>query len=155
MTLKTLLHGFAAAVEAGDGHALAACFTEDGIYHDTFYGEFQGREAIADMLENRFWRDADGFRWRFEDVCEAGELGYASWLFGYRSRLEGTEGRRVVVEGMSRFRLRDGLIARYDELLDIAVALGQLDFAPERVARIAARHARTYRDRARRTGHWD
>ena len=155
MALKSLLRGFAAAVEAGDGAALAACFTEDGIYHDTFYGEFQGRGAIADMLENRFWRDADGFRWRFEDVCEAGELGYGSWLFGYRSRLEGAEERRVVVEGMSRFRLRDGLIARYDELLDIAVALGQLDFAPERVARIAARQARSYRDRALRTGHWD
>ena len=155
MALDTLLPGFTAAVEAGDGAALAACFTEDGIYHDTFYGEFEGREAIADMLENRFWRDADGFRWRFEDICEAGEIGYASWLFGYRSRLEGAERRRAVVEGMSRFRLRDGLIARYDELLDIAVALGQLDFAPERVARIAARHAGTYRDRARRTGFWD
>ena len=155
MALDTLLPGFAAAVEAGDGWALAACFTEDGIYHDTFYGEFEGRAAIADMLENRFWRDADDFRWRFEDICETGDIGYASWLFGYRSRLEDAAGRRVVVEGMSRFRLRDGLIARYDELLDIAVALGQLDFAPERVARIAARHARAYRDRAHRTGHWD
>ncbi len=155
MALKTLLPGFAAAVEAGDGRGLAACFTEDGIYHDTFYGGFEGRAAIADMLENRFWRDAEDFRWRFADVCETGGVGYASWLFGYRSRLEGAEGRRVVVEGMSRFRLRDGLIARYDELLDIAVALGQLDFAPERVARIAARHARAYRDRADGTGFWD
>ncbi len=155
MALTTLLDAFAAAVEAGDGPGLAACFTADGIYHDTFYGEFEGREAIADMLENHFWRDAEGFRWRFEDICEAGGLGYASWLFGYRSRLAGAEGRRVVVEGMSRFRLRDGLITRYDELLDIAVALGQLDFAPERTARIAARHARLYRGRAARTGFWD
>ena len=155
MALKTLLPEFSAAVEAGDGRALAACFTEDGIYCDTFYGEFEGRDAIAGMLENRFWRDADGFRWRFEDVCAAGRVGYASWLFGYRSRLEGAEGRRVAVEGMSRFRLRDGLIARYDELLDIAIALGQLDFAPERMARIAARHARTYRERADGTGFWD
>ena len=155
MALDTLLPHFAAAVEAGDGRALAACFTGDGLYHDTFYGAFEGRDAIADMLENYFWRDAEDFRWRFRDVCEAGRTGYASWLFGYRSRLEGAAGRRVVVEGMSRFRLRDGLIARYDELLDIAVALGQLDFAPERTARIAARHARTYRDRAEREGFWD
>ena len=39
----------------------------------TFYGEFEGRDAIADMLEKRFWRDADGFRWCFEDICEAGD----------------------------------------------------------------------------------
>ena len=107
------------------------------------------------MLENRFRRDADGFRRRFEDICEAGGLGYASRLFGYPSRPDDAGGRRAVVEGMSRFRLRDGPSARYDELLDIAVALGRLDFAPERAARIAARHARACRDRARRTGHWD
>ncbi len=64
MALKTLLRGFAAGVEAGDGRGLAACFTckrQDSIYHDTFYGEFEGRAAIADMLENRFWRNAEGF----------------------------------------------------------------------------------------------
>ena len=51
MSFPDLLARFTGAVEAGDGAALAALFTDDGVYHDTFYGAFQGREAIRDMLE--------------------------------------------------------------------------------------------------------
>jgi hypothetical protein len=54
---------FAEAAVAGDGARFAALFTEDGCYHDVFYGLFEGRAAIADMLENRFHRDAENFRW--------------------------------------------------------------------------------------------
>ena len=38
------------AVCAGDAQAAAECFTSDGIYHDGFYGEFAGREAIGRMI---------------------------------------------------------------------------------------------------------
>ena len=153
MPLASLLGNFAAAVENADGRGLAACFTEDGVYHDTFYGEFAGRDAVADMLENRFWRDAEAFRWDFESICDAGELAYASWLFSYTSKLKGAEGKRVVFEGMCRMRLRDGLLARYDEIFDIGAALGQVDFAPERVSGIVAKRARAFRARAVGTRH--
>ncbi len=153
MSLETLLARFAAAVEAGDGAALAACFAADGVYHDSFYGAFEGREAIRDMLEGHFWRDGEAFRWDFEHVLEAGGLGYASWLFSYTSRLPEAAGKRVVFEGMARFTLRDGLIQRYDELFDTGAALAQLDFAPERIARHTARRARTCQARAAGTRH--
>ena len=153
MPLTSLLGDFSTAVENANGRGLAACFTEDGVYHDTFYGEFAGRAAIADMLENRFWRDAEAFRWDFESICDAGELGYASWLFSYTSKLKGAEGKRVVFEGMCRMRLRDGLLARYDEIFDIGVALGQVDFAPERVSAIVAKRAQAFRARATGTRH--
>ena len=71
MTFDAILSRFTAAVEAGDGTALGALFTQDGIYHDTFYGEFHGPSAIKDMLENHFWRDAEAFR-LFDERPDAG-----------------------------------------------------------------------------------
>ena len=66
-----LLTQFTAAVEAADGAALGALFHADGVYTDTFYGAFAGPDAIADMLDNYFHRDAEQFRWdMFEPVCD-------------------------------------------------------------------------------------
>jgi ketosteroid isomerase-like protein len=139
MDFAKLLGEFTTAVEAGDGTRLAGLSTEDGVYHDTFYGEFQGRAAIKDMLEKRFWGDAKAFKWETYDAACVGELGYCSWNFSYTSAQQGSAGRRVVAEGMSRFRLRAGLIAHYSEKLDSGMALVQLDFAPERLAKLQRR----------------
>jgi ketosteroid isomerase-like protein len=139
MDFAALVTEFTAAVEAGDGTRLARLFTEDGVYHDTFYGEFKGRAAIKDMLEKRFWGDAKAFKWEAYEPVSDGRLGYCGWNFSYTSSQAGSEGRRVVVEGMSRFRLRDGLIEHYGEKLDAGMALAQLDFAPERLAKLFRR----------------
>lgn len=134
-----LLGRFAAAVEAGDGAALAALFTPDGVYHDTFYGAFEGREAIHAMLEERFWGDAEGFRWDLVDPVFDGRAGYARWLFSYTARLPEFAGRRVVFDGMSRFEIDGGLIRRYEETFNAGIAFAQLGMAPARIARILER----------------
>jgi len=136
-----LLDRFTDAVEAGDGTALGALFTEDGVYHDTFYGAFAGRAAIADMLENRFWGDAEAFRWdMFEPVfdAEAGR-GYARWVFSYTSTMEDSAGKRVAFDGMSRFRLEGGLIGHYGEIFSAGMAFVQLDMDPARSDKILRR----------------
>ena len=136
---RDFLVQFTAAVEAGDGAALGALFTSDGIYTDTFYGAFAGREAIRDMLEDHFWRDADAFFWNMRDAVFDGHQGYARWRFGYTSRLPESAGREVAFEGMSRFEIVDGLIRRYDEVFDAGMALTQLGMPAERIAKILAR----------------
>ncbi|HKK31403.1 MAG TPA: nuclear transport factor 2 family protein [Alphaproteobacteria bacterium] len=153
MSFADLLTPFTAAVEAGDGKALAALFTEDGVYHDTFYGEFQGREAIADMLENHFWRDAKAFRWDMIEPVEAGRIGYAKFLFSYESRLPGAEGKRIVFEGMSCFHLEGSLIRHYGEVFDQGIALAQTAFPAGRIARRLTREAEALRQRAAGTRH--
>jgi len=47
-----------AKFEALLGRFTAAVFTDDGLYHDVFYGAFQGRAKIAEMLEEHFGRMA-------------------------------------------------------------------------------------------------
>ena len=51
MNITAMLRAFCDAVEQHDGKALAALFTEDGVYHDVFYGAFIGREKIAALIE--------------------------------------------------------------------------------------------------------
>ena len=68
-----------------------------------------------------------------------GDLGYASYDFSYVSRMKGAEGKLVRFSGLSRFTLKDGLIARYDEKFDRGPALLQLGFSPERLAKALAR----------------
>ena len=150
MDFESVLRRFTAAVEAGDGRALAALFTPDGVYEDRFYGAKAGRGAIADMLEKEFWGHAEGFRWRmFEPVCD-GTFGYARYLFSYVSTLPGVEGRNVVFDGFSQFRFEpkrgDDLIVRYREQFNTGMAMAQLDFPAERIVRHLDSMARRLRD---------
>jgi ketosteroid isomerase-like protein len=141
MTLDALLAAFSAAVEKGDGNALADCFTADGVYDDYFFGPSKpGRDGIAEMLAH-FYEGGKDFRWDFFDIAEAGSLGYASYRFSYTSTLPEAKGARVAFEGISRMTLASGKIRRYGEVFDRSVALSQLDFAPERLKKIALKYA--------------
>lgn len=126
MEFNEIVKAFGAAVEAGDGTALANLFTEDGVYHGMFYGAFAGREAIKGMLEGIFHRDAKDFRWELLDPVSNGRIGYAHWLFSYTGTTEHTKGRRVVFDGVGIFFLTDGLIARYEDISNSVVPLKQM-----------------------------
>ena len=52
MTTTAMLRAFCDAVEQRNGRAFAELFTEDGIYHDVFYGAFEGRDRIAAMIDD-------------------------------------------------------------------------------------------------------
>lgn len=137
MTAKfeAVLDAFTAAIEAGDGAGLAALFTPEGVYDDGFYGANVGRAAIARMLEEEFWGHAEGFRWQMLDpVCD-GRIGYARYLFSYDSKLPGVEGRPVIFDGMCQFTFEGNLIASYREQFNTGMAMVQLDFAPDRIAK--------------------
>lgn len=136
-----LLNRFTRAVEAGDGAALASLFTPGGVYDDTFYGAFEGRNAIADMLENRFWGDAEAFLWdMYEPVFDTDRnLGYARWVFSYTSTMDDSRGKRVTFNGMSQFLVENGLIEAYREVFSAGLALTQLEMAPARIDTILRR----------------
>ena len=147
MDISPMLARFSAAVESGNGDALADLFTEDGVYDDYFFGpSAPGRAGIRDMLAH-FYEGGEGFKWEFFDPVASGPLGYASYRFSYTSKLPDAKGARVVFEGISRFELRDGRIRRYSEVFDRSMALAQQDFAPERLKRIAQKYAARLKDR--------
>ena len=139
---RAMIERMTQAICRGDGTAAAACFVPDGIYHDGFYGEFRGRAAIRDMVENHFHANARDFAWTLSDALCDGSLGYARYAFSYTSRVAGSEGKRVFFSGICQIRLQDGLIARYGEVFDRGTALAQMNFAPERIAKSLLRWAR-------------
>jgi ketosteroid isomerase-like protein len=142
-----LLDRFCDAASRGDGQAFAACFTEDGVYHDYIYGPHTGRAAIADMLQNLFHRDATAYDWRmFDPVCR-GDIGYAWSLSKFTSTIAEFKGKEVVIDGMSRFVLRDGLIAEYRESVNGGVAMVQLGVAAPRIEKVLRRWAGALRER--------
>jgi limonene-1,2-epoxide hydrolase len=153
MEPAVMLRSFCNAVEAGDGADFARLFTQDGIYHDVFYGTFAGRERIAAMLEQWFHRDAEEFRWDMHQPVFDGTTLYARYLFSFRSKLPGAEGRRAMFEGVSIMTIRDGLIAAYREVANTAPGLADLGFAPDRIARLATREGAALRDRREAARH--
>lgn len=132
-----LLDRFTRAAEAGDGESFAACFTPDAVYHDYIYGDHVGRAEIAHMMAHLFHGDAGpDYRWEMFDPVVNGDLAYAWSLSSFTSTRKEFEGRRVVIDGMSRFRLRDGLICDYAESVNGGLAMNQLGVAPERMAKV-------------------
>lgn len=153
MDLAPMLAKFSAAVESGNGDALADLFTETGVYDDYFFGPSEpGRAGIRDMLAH-FYEGGEGFKWEFFDPVATGPLGYASYRFSYTSKLPEAKGARVVFEGISRFQLEGGRIRRYSEVFDRGMALAQQDFAAERLKKVALKYATRLKSRPEATAH--
>lgn len=137
----TVLTRMTGAICAGDADRAAACFIPDGVYHDHFYGEFKGRDHIADMVRNFFHRDAKDFTWTVADAVSDGRLGYARYDFSYVSTLKGSEGRRAGFSGISCCQLEGDLIRRYSEVFERAPVLAKLGFPDERILKAVRRWA--------------
>ena len=50
-----------------------------------FYGAFEGRAKIAELIDDWFYRTATDFRWDMHDPVSDGHTLYARYTFSYRS----------------------------------------------------------------------
>jgi len=153
MNITAMLRAFCDAVEQRNGKAFAALFTEDGVYHDVFYGAFAGRDKIAAMIDDWFYRTANDFRWDMHAPVSDGETLYARYTFSYRSTLPEAEGARAMFEGVAIMKLRDGKIAEYHEGANTAPGFVDMNFAPERIAKIAAKQGTALKARSEMKRH--
>ncbi len=134
-----LLEDFTASAESGDATRFAAHFTDDAVYHDYIYGPPTGRADIAHMMQGLFHRDAADYRWEMFDPVFDGAMGYAWSLSSFSSTIPQFAGQKIVIDGMSRFMVRDGLISEYREAVNGGVAMQQLGVAPDKMAKVFAR----------------
>ncbi|WP_371423455.1 nuclear transport factor 2 family protein [Tardiphaga sp.] len=153
MDATAMLRAFCDAVEQRDGQSFAALFTEDGVYHDVFYGAFEGRAKIADMVDDWFYRTADDFRWDMHRPVSDGTTLYARYTFSYRSKLPEADGGRAMFEGVAIMTLRDGKIVSYHEVANTAPAFVDLHFAPDRIAKIVGKQGAALKARPEMARH--
>ena len=139
MNTEKMLRAFCDAVEQHNGKGFAELFCEGGVYHDVFYGAFKGRAKIAEMIDDVFYRTAADFRWDMHSPVSDGKTLYAHYTFSYRSTLPEAKGARVMFEGVAMMKLRDGKILEYHEVANTAPAFVDMNFAPERIAKIFAK----------------
>ena len=133
----SVVRQFETAFNAQDVEGLVACFRENGTYTDTFFGAHAGHPALRAMFE-RMFREGRDYHWRMDVVIEDARQAAAEWTFGYvvSDALPRSAGRRVGFRGMSLFLLEEGRIATYREYFDEGLALLQLGFQPESLARV-------------------
>jgi ketosteroid isomerase-like protein len=147
MDTTALLKKFCSAVERRDGKSFAELFTEDGVYHDVFYGPFKGRQKIAEMVDVRFHHTARDFRWEMFRPMTDGKMLYAYYTFSYISTFPEAQGRRVGFEGVAMMNLREDKIAEYREVANVGPSFVEMGFAPERISKIFAKEAASLKTR--------
>ena len=153
MNTLAMLRVFCDAVEQHNGKALAELFTEDGVYHDAFYGAFKGRAKIAELIDDWFYRTATDFRWDMHAPVSDGHTLYARYTFSYRSMLPEARGARAMFEGVAIMALSDGEIASYYEVANTATGFVDMNFAPERIAKIVGRQGAALKARPEMARH--
>ena len=148
-----LLARFATAVAANDGAAFSALFTEDGVYDDGFFGEYQGRKAIIEMLQH-FHDTGSNYRWDFFDPLSDGNPAMPATASAMPPACRAPKASRWCSRASSFFQFRDGLIARYCEVFDRGMALAQQDFAAERIKKVLIKLAARQNAGAGRRSTW-
>jgi steroid delta-isomerase-like uncharacterized protein len=136
----SIVREFETAFNRQDVDGLVACFTPGGSYVDTFFGAHTGSAALRAMFE-RMFREGRDYAWAMDVVVQSGSTAAAEWTFGYvvSDAIPRSAGRPVRFRGMSVFELEGGRVARYREYFNEGVALLQLGFKPESLARVLGR----------------
>lgn len=105
-----------AALEAGDGDAMAGCYAAGATFEDPAFGRLEGPEvgAMWRMLTSR----STGVGVELREHAVAGATGTAHWIATYRF---GPQQRPVVNDVRASFRFAsDGSIAEHVDRFDLA-----------------------------------
>jgi steroid delta-isomerase-like uncharacterized protein len=136
----SVVRGFETAFNRQDVDALLACFTERASYRDNFYGEHAGKDSLRSMFQ-RMFREGLDYVWSMDVVVESPAAATPEWTVTYvvSEAVPRSAGRKIRFNGMSVFELEAGRIARYREYFDTGVALLQLGFAADSMAKVLQR----------------
>ena len=104
------------------------------------------------MMQDLFHRDATDYRWEMFDPVFDGCNGICVVAVELHLENPAIQGQHVVIDGMSRFIVRDGLIAEYRESVNGGVAMAQLGVEPERMTKVFKRWTGWLKERPETVG---
>jgi limonene-1,2-epoxide hydrolase len=136
----SIVRAFESAFNRQDVEGLLRCFTGGATYVDNFFGPHTGQAVLRAMFE-RMFREGKSYSWQMDHVVESPERAAAEWRFSYTvtEAVPRSAGRQVAFSGMSIFELAGGHIAAYREYFDVGIAMLQLGFAPDSLAKVLRR----------------
>ncbi|MBT4160205.1 MAG: nuclear transport factor 2 family protein [Gammaproteobacteria bacterium] len=109
-TAKETIEEFWRIQDDGDYTQLVQLFTDDAVLVDPFFGEFQGKEAIAGfMAKMNDEMKAREMHFVVREIDGAGEVAWAQWI------AKTPEGD---VEGCGLYRVRDGKMTYYKDYMN-------------------------------------
>jgi limonene-1,2-epoxide hydrolase len=123
LTLSPLLQQMVDGINALDGAAVAALYTEDGAHEDVPAGTMaRGREELAAFVDETLGQFGAV---RFEPVSggQAGDLALLEYTFIVTDR---ETDQQITYRGVLVFELEGNLIRRSADYYDLAAILGQL-----------------------------
>jgi len=108
-----LIKRFYAAFAAGDGEAMAACYTPDAQFSDPVFPDLRGEKP------GEMWKMLTGASGDLKIELLEHEAGDTDGTAHWRAHYTFTQtGRPVVNDVRARFRFRDGLIAEHHDDFD-------------------------------------
>lgn len=111
-----------AALNAGDGEAMAACYTDDSVFEDPAFGRLAGGSG-QDMWRMLTARAGDlHVEVVDRSATEDATAGTAHWVADYTFT---QTGRKVHNDVKAAFVFRDGLIAEHRDDFDLRSWAGQ------------------------------
>jgi steroid delta-isomerase-like uncharacterized protein len=123
VALSPLLQQWVDGVEAGDGDAIAALYTEDAIHEDVPAGMVvEGPEEIGALVSGTV-EQFDDVRYEVLAAHESGDLGILEYRF---SATDLESGQPISIRGVHIFELAGDRIRRSADYYDVASILAQL-----------------------------
>ncbi len=109
---EDLITRFYAALDAGDGDAMAAAYAPDAHFSDPVFTDLRG-EQVGGMWRMLTSRSTD-LAVVADEIAADENTGSAHWVARYTFRT----GRKVVNDIRASFRFEDGLIADHHDVFD-------------------------------------
>ena len=112
---KQVVRDFCAAWERLDKQALLDAFTDDAVYHNMPMAPAVGKEAIGQLLTFVLAQAGDGVVFDIKHIVTDGDV-----VLTERVDTFTTGDKKITLEVMGTFELRDGKIAAWRDYFDMA-----------------------------------
>ncbi len=112
---KQTVLDFCKAWEALDRSAILEAFTDDAVYHNIPMAPAKGKEAIGALLDMILPQAADGVRFEIKHIVAEGNV-----VLTERTDTFTLGDRKIALDVMGTFELRDGKVAAWRDYFDLA-----------------------------------
>lgn len=106
-----------------DSDKFIELFTDDAVYLDSLYGEYKGKDAIAEF-HKRCHKEAKDYRFIPKNIISEGKRTAFEWELTFVSMTHFSKGKEITITGSGFITMENGKISSYREYTDsIAILL--------------------------------